>query len=179
MSFFDEVAFPWVLGTEGGYQNDPRDKGNWTGGAVGVGQLRGTKFGISAASYPYLDIKNLTTADALSIAKRDFWDMFQGDNIPPAVALCVFDFGYNAGVHEAVKTLQRVLGVAEDGVVGPNTIRACSSYDASFLCQKYTGQRIEAYKMMPEWQEYGDEWITRATKTLAKAGTYLGSKSFS
>lgn len=169
MSFFDEVAFPWTIGEEGGFQNDPRDKGNWTGGAVGVGELRGTKFGISAASYPNIDIENLTIADALPIAKHDFWDVFKGDSLPPAVSLGVFDFGYNAGVSEAVKTLQHVLGITADGIVGPHTITACAAYDPQVLCQKFTDQRIEAYKMMPEWPLYGADWEARARATGAKA----------
>lgn len=30
--------------------------GNWTGSMIGRGAMRGTKYGVSAASYPYLDI---------------------------------------------------------------------------------------------------------------------------
>ena len=45
---------------EGGFDLTPSDPGNWTGGAVGKGQLRGTNTGIAAASFPTLDIKNLT-----------------------------------------------------------------------------------------------------------------------
>lgn len=168
MNFFEQVAFPWVVGEEGGFQNDPRDKGNWTGGDVGVGELRGTKFGISAASYPHLDIKNLTVADALPIAKHDFWDMFQGDSLPAALALCVFDFGYNAGVSQAVKTLQRVLRVTPDGVIGPATIAACASYDPQVLSAFYTYARIQAYRLMPEYLVDGAGWEARAKDTLLK-----------
>jgi hypothetical protein len=35
---------------------DERDPGNWTGGAIGKGELRGTKWGISAQTYPQIDI---------------------------------------------------------------------------------------------------------------------------
>ena len=52
-------AFDLLIGHEGGYTNNPNDPGNWTGGKVNSGTLRGTKYGISAASYPTLDIKNL------------------------------------------------------------------------------------------------------------------------
>lgn len=44
MSLYDE-AFKEVLGFEGGYVDDPEDKGGET------------KFGISKRSYPYVDIK--------------------------------------------------------------------------------------------------------------------------
>ena len=55
-----ERCFAFTLGAEGGYSNNPADPGNWTGGAVGNGELRGTNFGISASAYPQLDIANLT-----------------------------------------------------------------------------------------------------------------------
>ena len=60
---FDK-AFDRLIGHEGGFTNDSRDAGNWTGGKVGVGKLVGTKFGLSAATYPTLDIKNITIVEA-------------------------------------------------------------------------------------------------------------------
>lgn len=56
MMTFDK-AFDRLIGHEAGYSNDRRDPGNWTGGIVGKGQLKGTKFGIAANTYPNLDIK--------------------------------------------------------------------------------------------------------------------------
>jgi len=40
-----DLAFDRVIGHEGGYTDDPRDRGNWTGGATGRGELKGTKYG--------------------------------------------------------------------------------------------------------------------------------------
>ena len=55
---FDK-AFDRLIGHEGEFTNDPKDRGNWTTGVIGRGQLKGTKFGISAMTYPHLDIINL------------------------------------------------------------------------------------------------------------------------
>ncbi len=54
---------------EGRFSRDPADPGNWTAGKVGLGVLKGTKFGISAGAYPHLDIENLTLADVGPIYK--------------------------------------------------------------------------------------------------------------
>ena len=76
---FDK-AFMCVVGAEGGFSNDPKDRGNWTGGKVGSGILMGTKFGIAANTYgnklksQNMTIKNLTVDDAKQIYKRDWWD---------------------------------------------------------------------------------------------------------
>lgn len=50
MMTFDK-AFNRLIGHEAGYSNDRRDPGNWTGGKVGIGTLKGTKFGIAANTY--------------------------------------------------------------------------------------------------------------------------------
>ena len=42
------LSFDRVIGHEGLFQNDRDDRGNWTSGKIGVGELKGTKFGIAA-----------------------------------------------------------------------------------------------------------------------------------
>lgn len=60
-------AFELTVGHEGGYGNDKRDRGNWTTGVIGEGELKGTKYGVSAMSYPDYDIENLTLEQAEKI----------------------------------------------------------------------------------------------------------------
>lgn len=169
MSFFTEVAFPWVIGIEKGFQNDPQDPGNWTGGEVGSGRLVGTKYGVSAKSYPSLDIQNITLEYAQLIAKNDFWDKFKGDEMPGSVALSVFDFGYNAGIHEGVVVLQRALDLPEDGIVGPITLRSLSARDPKWVVKTYYVERMAAYRKMAGWAHDGNGWAARAVATRDKA----------
>ena len=96
MSVFDN-AFRAVVGVEGGYTANPLDPGNWTGGKCQIGRCNGTKYGISAASYPSLSIADLTLSDAQVIYRRDYWDKTAGDELPPALALLVFDAAVNSG----------------------------------------------------------------------------------
>lgn len=109
MSNFDE-AFNIVVGHEGGYTNDRRDRGNWTTGIIGRGRLKGTKYGIAAHAYPQLDIRNLTLASAKAIYKRDYWDRLSADGLPASLALVAFDTAVNSGVDRA----RRLLGQARD-----------------------------------------------------------------
>jgi hypothetical protein len=55
---FDRT-FEQTIGLEGGFSRDADDNGSWTGGRKGLGDLKGTKYGISAAQYPSLDIEHL------------------------------------------------------------------------------------------------------------------------
>jgi lysozyme family protein len=131
------AALAAVLAHEGGYQAMPDDPGNWTGGKIGAGALKGTKFGITAASYPALDIASLTQVDAAAIYRRDFWDRWGFARLPPPLAAKLFDAAVNLGVGPAVQALQRALRaagapsaaarVAEDGMLGPKTLGAAAS----------------------------------------------------
>lgn len=102
-----------VLNIEGGYSIDPYDPGNWTGGRVGKGILKGTKYGISAASYPSLDIRNLTLEAATAIYRRDFWDALELDEIAVLVSTQVadmlFNMAVNCGPGNAGKFAQRAI----------------------------------------------------------------------
>jgi len=50
--------------------------------------------------------------------------LYRGDDLPGGLDLAVFDFAVNSGPARAVKTLQRIVGVPADGVMGAMTLDA-------------------------------------------------------
>ena len=68
-----------ILAEEGGLSHHPRDPGGLT------------KFGISQRTYPDLDIRHLTRAQARAIYQRDFWQPLRADDLPPGLDLLVLD----------------------------------------------------------------------------------------
>ncbi|HUC16979.1 MAG TPA: glycosyl hydrolase 108 family protein [Acetobacteraceae bacterium] len=170
-----ETAFNWVVGVEGDYTNDPGDPGNWTGGAVGSGQCNGTKYGISAASYPTLDIANLTEAEAEAIYQRDYWTPIQGDSLPQALALVIFDAAVNSGVSQSVQWLQVVIGATTDGNLGPETLAAMNGWTggADSLCSEVLAQRIAALGDDSNWNTFGLGWSRRCAALAFQAATLL------
>jgi len=106
----------WVFGAEGGYGNDADDRGGET------------RWGISKKQYPEIAIANLTRERAEDIYARDYWRAVRGDELPPAVALAVFDAAVLAGPSKAVRFLQLALDkvglddVQADGLMGPATL---------------------------------------------------------
>lgn len=125
MSLFDDW-FAQLMEHEGGYSDDPRDPGNWTGGAQGVGVLKGTKYGIAANTFPTLDIRNLTREQARGIYRvRYFPEVFE--TLPPGIAWALADAAVNSGMSRAVKWLQQVVAATPDGLFGPATLRAVQS----------------------------------------------------
>ena len=99
---------------EGSYTGNQSDPVNWTGGACGVGICASTKYGISAAAYPQLDIANLTQPQAGIIMKADYWDKASGDDLPAGIDLVVFDFAITAGPGASAMELQGLLRVEQD-----------------------------------------------------------------
>ena len=156
-------AFGFVLGYEGGYSDVAADPGNWTGGRCGVGECRGTNWGISAASYPQLDIRGLTQAQAEAIYARDYWDRAGCGRLPPPLALLVFDAAVNNGVGRALGWLQAVLGVARTGVIDPETIAAITAQagHGAALCAEFQARRLAFMVDLPTWRTFGTGWARR------------------
>lgn len=159
------------FGHEGGFTANPKDRGNWTTGVIGQGQLKGTKFGISAMSYPKLDIKNLTRDQALLIYKRDFWDKIGGDSLPVGVDYSTFDYALNSGVGRAVKDLQRALQLEQvDGIVGVKTLQAMqylSQKQFEAIIVELNNRRLTYMRGLKTWGEFGKGWKTRVDRVKA------------
>ena len=164
MSTF-ESAFALLVGHEGGLSLDQADPGNWTGGRPGQGTCRGTKYGISAAAYPDIDIANLTVDQAADIYRRDFWNRIMGNSLPPPLALLVFDAAVNNGIARATEWLQQAAGAEPDGVIGPATAkavqRAAQTQGGAALCAEFLARRLSFMASLPTWRTFGLGWARR------------------
>lgn len=162
-----QEAFERTVGHEGAYSADPTDRGNWTSGQVGVGVMKGTKFGISAASYSGLDIISLTLDDAHAIYRRDFWNGPGLDQLPPRLAREVFDAAVNSGPRAAIIWLQAALGVLQDGRIGPETVAAArAASDHSAVVARLSGKRLMSMTDMATWDHHGRGWARRIARNL-------------
>lgn len=158
-----------ILAHEGGYSDDHRDPGNWTGGRVNVGTLKGTKFGIAANTYPRLDIRNLTREKAIAIYRRDFWDAVEADQLPAALAYQMLDAAVNHGIDNAKRMLQAAAGAAPDGRIGPATRAAIKAADPADLLLQFFATRIEFYAGLSKFNTYGRGWMRRMVGNLRYA----------
>jgi lysozyme family protein len=153
MTDFDR-AFELVVGHEGGYVNHPKDPGGET------------KFGITKRTYPSVNIKALTLDDAKAIYKRDFWDKVRGDDLPWPVSFNAFDGAVNSGVSQSAKWLQRSVGAAEDGKIGPITIGAVKAADADIVAARFNGHRLKFMTDLSTWATFGKGWARRIAGNL-------------
>ena len=144
-----EKAFEIIIGHEGGYTADPRDRGNWDTGVIGKGTLKGTKYGVSAMSYPHLDIKNLTLDDARRIYRANYWDAIGADQLPAPLALDAFDTAVNSGVGRA----KQFLAQTRDW-------------------QKYLDLRLNFMRSLGTWATYGRGWQKRVDTLRKQCATF-------
>lgn len=145
---FEECA-AIVLGVEQGLVKNANDPGGTT------------NFGISQRSYPDLNIETLTKDQALALYKRDFWDKCLVDQMPEVLRLVFFDCAVNQGQGYAIYTIQKVLGLPIDGIMGPKTIAAFSSFHDLDVLTSFAKERLERYISNKNYMEFGVGWVRR------------------
>ena len=164
------IAVNLTLIREGGFENNPNDSGNWTGGKVGEGELKGTKYGISAAEFPTLDIVNLTEAEAQVIYKSKYWLVLYEAIKDQFVTNKLFDLGVLFGQGTAIKILQTVLqpqfsDVKADEIFGPATLAAVNGADPHSLLLAYktafVARAIQTGAQNPNDRPFVSGWIRR------------------
>lgn len=164
-----ERFFDRLIGHEAGFSSDTKDPGNWTGGKVGVGVCRGTKFGIAANTYPDLDIKNLTLDQAKAIYKRDWWDALDAEKINSAIVYQMWDFAINSGMSTAKRELQRAVDVATDGKIGAITIAKINLMELNDVLMRYNANRLYYMTCLSTWPTHGKGWVRRVVGNLRYA----------
>jgi len=145
-----------VLEHEGGYVDHPKDPGGATN--RGVTQKVYNNFrrahGRSAQSVRYLEEGELQ-----AIYKLQYWDAVKGDLLPSGLDYAMFDFAINSGVVRAVKYLQGIVGVKQDGIVGAMTLGAI--YDVPKTINTLCDWRMSFLRRLPTFLTFGRGWTAR------------------
>jgi lysozyme family protein len=163
-SFLRAIAFTLRPDIEGGLSLDPEDRGNWTGGEVGKGELHGTRWGVSAAAYPHIDIQSLSYDGAKEIYLRDYWAPAGCNQLPQRLSIAVFDAAVNHGVRNAVTMLQEAAGATKDGVFGVNTLAAVNQLPQDEIIVDLIRIRLDFYRALKTFPRYGKGWQRRMIK---------------
>lgn len=158
-----------ILKHEGGYVNHPRDPGGrtnlgvtqrtweaWTGGPANEHVMRG-----------------LTIAKVSPLYRARYWDELRGDDLPPALALCVFDFAVNAGPARAARYLQTMVGASRDSKIGPATLAAVRSEVSreglAEAVRNFQQMRRTYYRQLGTFDTFGRGWLRRVDEVETAA----------
>lgn len=165
-----------ILDHEGGFVNNPADRGGATNLGITIGTLS-TWLGRQAT---IADVQNLTKDTAIAIYKKNYWDKVSGDQLKYySVALTLFDQAVNRGPASAIKQAQKIVGVTQDGVMGPKTVEAINKMpDSQFLPQYLSASAAFYNKLVQNDSSQGvflQGWLNRISSLQTQAYAYLGT----
>ena len=159
------IALDLMFGHEGGYVNNPKDPGGATKYGITHRTLAAHR---SASSVTPAEVKALTKEEAAEIYRRSYWVQSGGDLLPVGIDFMAFDYGVNSGPAQAVKSLQRVVGVTADGIVGGQTVAAVKAYKGD-LIGAYAAERLRFMRSLKTWPTFGRGWQNRVASVTAQA----------
>lgn len=156
-------VIPFILENEGGYVNNPLDKGGET------------NQGISKARYPHLSIKDLTDEQIKELYFIDYFLKFNLQDIKDsAKAKTTLDFLVNSG--KAPFIIQQMLkenfypDLEKDGIIGPITIEAINNVSKNSYINLLNKYRLNYMKTLSSWEHFKNGWQNRIEDNLALIG---------
>ena len=149
-----DTAIERVLQHEGGYVLNPSDPGGET------------QWGISKRSYPSVDIRALTRDGAKALYESGFWRPVALTVDDGALQFQLMDAAVNHGMGNAVRMLQRAVGVADDGHWGPTSLAALRRAVPIKTALLFMAERLEFWTKLTAFDAFGRGWTRRGAQNL-------------
>lgn len=159
---------------EGGNDDDPHDHGGRT--SRGITQREWDVWRRSHVSFGPLpaDVWQAPESQIDAIYHDQYWQPY-GDALPAGLDLVFFIFNVNAGRVQAVRELQRALGVDVDGMLGIATRDAIAAApDIPILIRAYCDRQREFYRQLAQFGRYGRGWLGRVDHAQAAGQKLAG-----
>lgn len=160
-----DVALRFTLSAEGGFVDNPADVGGATN--KGITQTVYDHYRVAHGELPQ-SVALISAPETHGIYASEYWAPARCDLLSLPLAVCHFDWAVNHGVTGAIRTLQTVLAVKEDGICGPITREAmleCEAEPQMPLIDDYLGLRSDWYRERaiadPSQREFLDGWLHR------------------
>ena len=139
------ILLPFILRREGGFVNDPTDRGGATNKGVTITTWRQVGYDKDGdGDIDVDDLKLLTNEDVRDrVLVPHYWNRWKADTInDQKIANILVDWVWASGSH-GIKIPQRLLGVDVDGIVGPKTIEAVNFADPKSLFLAIYDERVK------------------------------------
>jgi lysozyme family protein len=158
-------ALSLVLKHEGGWSDHPADPGGATMKGVTLANFR--RYVEPNATKD--DLRRITDAQVASVYRRFYWDAVHGAELPDGVDYAVFDFAVNSGPGRAIKYLQGVVGVVQDGRIGPATLAAVRAKPHAAVIHDLCDRRMAFLRGLKTFVTFGKGWSSRVAGVRSEA----------
>ncbi|ESY47710.1 MULTISPECIES: glycosyl hydrolase 108 family protein [unclassified Mesorhizobium] len=158
-------ALALVLKSEGGWSDNPADPGGATMKGVTLANFR--RYVKADATKD--DLRHITDAQVATVYRRFYWDAAAGAELPGGVDYAVFDFAVNSGPGRAAKYLQAAVGTAQDGRIGPATLKAVGARPPGAVIDDLCDARLAFLRRLPTWPVFGKGWSDRIRSVRSQA----------
>ncbi|WP_348640226.1 glycosyl hydrolase 108 family protein [Aminobacter sp. J15] len=120
------------------------------------------------------DLRAITDTQVATVYYRHYRSAVNAQALPAGIDYAVFDFAVNSGPGRAAQYLQAVLGVSQDGRIGPATIAAAEKADARAVIDALCDNRLAFLKRITNkgkrmWDTFGNGWQRRVTEQARSA----------
>jgi len=164
-------ALSRVLAHEGGFVNHVADPGGATNRGITIAVFRE----VYGKGKTVDDLKRITNEQVAHIYRMRYWVAVKGDDLPAGLDYAVFDFAVNSGPARAAKYLQRIVGVTQDGVIGPQTLAAVAKHSPAKLITRLCDDRLAFLKGLSTWPTFGKGWSRRVEDVRHDALAMVGA----
>lgn len=167
-------SFAALMGNEGGLSTVASDPGNWTGGAVGSGALIGTLWGLSAPVLARHGVNTaaamatVTQAQAMAIAKAEYWDAVRGDELPDPLAFQVLDAAYHSGPAKAIQWLRAGVGLSTTGLIDETVMTGIRCALLPNVILRFNAARLGFLASLATWPTFGKGWARRIADNMLR-----------
>lgn len=119
------------------------------------------------------DMRALTAPIVAPFYKATYWRPINGDKLPPALALLVYQFAVNGSVKRAAMFLQEVVGANQDGDIGSKTCIAVrdrvAATSLTVVLSEYADRLRTYYRSLSGFHDFGVGWLNRVGNACAAA----------
>lgn len=159
-------SFTATLKHEGGFADHPADPGGATMRGITQRVYDGyrRRRGLAPTS-----VRHITPAELEDIYRLQYWDACRCDELPLGIDYCVFDAAVNSGPAQAIKWLQRTLGVSADGVMGEHTLTAVRGLPVGAVIDGTCDRRLAMLRSLKTFRTFGAGWTRRVSEVRALA----------
>lgn len=148
----------WIGIVEGGYVNHKNDPGGPTD--RGITQRTFDAWN-RLQGLPIRPVKGITRETAEAIIASQYFAPVRADLLPSGLDYAVADFAVNSGPATAVKYLQMIVGVTQDGIMGNQTLAAISARPVEDLIVSLCEVRMRFLRGLSTWSTFGNGWRRR------------------